>query len=145
VSGSGIASLASKPETLAMCASTPGTCDLDLFAPQGAIDAGDAGLRSLGSVNLGAQRILNATNIQAAGSISGAPAAVGAPPAPAVAANNAATQQTDTQASDIAKANRESRQGILTVEVLATGDGAAPAAEDQEQEDDKKKKKKNKG
>lgn len=124
ISGSGIGILASR-------ADTPSS-DMDLFAPQGAIDAGDAGLRSTGNVNLGARVILNASNIQAGGSVTGAPtvtvpvAPAVAPPAPADArqAESAATAATGA-------ASQDRVQGILTVEVLASGENAAGATGDE--------------
>jgi hypothetical protein len=116
VSGSGIGVLASKPTTPAS--------DLDLFAPQGAIDAGDAGLRSTGNVNLGAQVILNSSNIQAGGAVAGAPAPVASPAPAAAPPSPANTDKGDAAAANAAVANREARQGILTVEVLGgTDDG----------------------
>src|SRR6202034_4166354 len=45
---------------------------VDLIAPVGTVDAGDAGIRATGSVNIAAAVVLNASNITAP-SISGAP------------------------------------------------------------------------
>jgi filamentous hemagglutinin family protein len=130
VSGSGIGVLASRDDTPAS--------DMDLFAPQGAIDAGDAGLRSTGNITLGAQTILNASNIQAAGTVSGAPApAASAAPAPAPTSPTN-TEKGDAQAASALASNRETPLGVLTVEVLESGEAAAePAAE----KDEEKKKK----
>jgi filamentous hemagglutinin family protein len=61
--GSGIAVLNAKSE-------------LDLYAPQGAIDAGEAGIRASGNAFFGAQVIRGADNLQIGGN------AVGAPPPP---------------------------------------------------------------
>ena len=131
VTGSGIGVLASQDDTPA--------ADMDLFAPDGTIDAGDAGLRSTGNINLGAAVILNSSNIQAAGAVSGAPAApaAAAPVAtvtsPTESAGNTAEEATATAAK------QEEALGVLTVEVL---DGeAAPAPEKQESDDERKKKK----
>jgi hypothetical protein len=135
VAGSGIGILASRPDTPAS--------DLDLFAPQGAIDAGDAGLRSTGNVFLGATRILNSANIQAGGTVAGAPAAVAAPAPAAAPSNTAAAQNGEGAAADAATANRGAAQGILTVEVLDIGDGPGSSPDDEQSEDDRKKKKKN--
>lgn len=49
---------------------------LDLYAPQGAIDAGEAGIRAAGNAFFGAQVVRGANDIAVGGS------AVGAPPAP---------------------------------------------------------------
>ncbi len=132
VSGSGIGTLASQIDTPAS--------DLDLFAPQGAIDAGDAGLRSTGNVNLGARVILNASNIQAAGAVAGAPVVV-APAAVAVTpASPVAAQSADATSAGVA-GNREASQGILTVEVLDTGEADAAPADSGEADDEEKRKK----
>ena len=129
VSGSGIGVLASRDDTPAS--------DMDLFAPQGAIDAGDSGLRSTGNVTLGAQTLLNASNIQAAGTVSGAPApAASAAPAPAPTSPTN-TEKGDAQAASALASNRETPLGVLTVEVLESGETAAePAAE---KDEDKRK------
>jgi filamentous hemagglutinin family protein len=124
VAGSGIGVLASRPDTPAS--------DLDLFAPQGAIDAGDAGLRATGNINLGAQVVLNATNIQAGGAVAGVPA-VAPPPASVAPPASAASNQVagDQTAAVGAATSREAPEGILTVEVLAVGAGdCAPQDEE---------------
>lgn len=125
ISGSGIGILASRADTPAS--------DMDLFAPQGAIDAGDAGLRSTGNVNLGARVILNASNITAGGTVTGAPAVAAPAPVAAAPTSPANAQASDEQTAATATgANKESRQGILTVEVLAMGDGEECASGDEE-------------
>jgi hypothetical protein len=120
VSGSGIGVLASRDDTPAS--------DMDLFAPQGAIDAGDAGLRSTGNITLGARTILNASNIQAGGAVAGAPAPVAAPPPAAAPASPTANDKGDAAAAAAAAGNREARQGILTVEVLGGSETEATAS-----------------
>ena len=117
-----------------------------LFAPQGAIDAGDAGLRSTGKLTLGAQTILNATNIQAAGGVTGAPAPV-ASAAPTVAPNSpTSNEKSEAQAATAVTGNRDTALGILTVEVLESGETSPEATtgkdtqKDSEKDDDKKKK-----
>uniref|UniRef100_Q07HW0 Filamentous haemagglutinin family outer membrane protein n=1 Tax=Rhodopseudomonas palustris (strain BisA53) TaxID=316055 RepID=Q07HW0_RHOP5 len=47
--------------------------DVDLIAPSGYVDAGDAGIRSSRNVNIAAVQILNAFNIQAQGATTGVP------------------------------------------------------------------------
>jgi Filamentous haemagglutinin family outer membrane protein len=64
-SGAGIATLNPIPEV------QPG--DIDLIAPLGTIDAGEAGIRVSGNVNLAALQIINAGNIQVQGSATGIP------------------------------------------------------------------------
>jgi filamentous hemagglutinin len=66
VSGSGIAALTAT-------GGSPGT--VDLFAPYGEINAGEAGIRSAGNINLGAHVIVGGENITAGGVTSGVPSA----------------------------------------------------------------------
>ncbi|MFS2054597.1 filamentous hemagglutinin family protein, partial [Variovorax sp. CT11-76] len=47
--------------------------DIDLIAPLGTIDAGEAGIRVSGNVNLAALRVVNAENIQVQGKSTGIP------------------------------------------------------------------------
>mgnify|MGYP001222934180 CR=1 FL=1 len=131
VSGSGIGALASRDDTPAS--------DIDLFAPKGAIDAGDAGLRSTGNITLGAQTILNASNIQAAGTVSGAPAPAASAVPVAIPASPATTEKGDAQAASALASNRESPLGILTVEVLESGEAAAEPASEKDEEKKKKR------
>lgn len=127
VTGSGIGVLASQDDTPAS--------DMDLFAPYGTIDAGDAGLRSTGNINLGASVILNSSNISAAGSVSGAPAA--APAAAPVSTVTSPTETKNTASEEVAAtaSKQEETLGVLTVEVLESVD-TAPTNDD----DEKKKK-----
>ena len=106
---------------------------MSLFAPEGTIDAGDAGLRSTGNITLGARTILNASNIQAGGSVSGAPAPVTAT-AP-VAAVTSPTNNENKALEDAAPAagKRDGAGGMLTVEVLDSEPAADPATLDDEE------------
>ncbi|WP_367870916.1 filamentous haemagglutinin family protein [Luteolibacter sp. Populi] len=53
--------------------------DVDLIAPQGTVDAGDAGIRVSGNLNIAANQVLNAGNISVSGNSAGTPAAPAAP------------------------------------------------------------------
>ncbi|MDP3538836.1 MAG: filamentous hemagglutinin N-terminal domain-containing protein [Azonexus sp.] len=114
VSGSGIGVLASRDDTPAS--------DMDLFAPKGAIDAGDAGLRSTGNITLGARTILNASNIQAGGGVTGAPAPTTTAAPVAAMAPPTSKEDRMLEESPSAAGNRNSAQGMLTVEVLGGDD-----------------------
>jgi hypothetical protein len=110
--------------------------DIDLIAPSGVIDAGDAGIRSTGNLNLAATKILNADNILAGGVTVGAPppAAPSAPPvaapppaappagatAAAAAGNSAAENAADKNARND---QAEGAPSIISVEVLGYGGG----------------------
>lgn len=65
ISGSGIGTLEAFPNAPA--------ANIYVVAPRGTFDAGDAGVRSTGSVEINAAIVLNAGNIVAAGVISGVP------------------------------------------------------------------------
>ena len=47
--------------------------DVYLIAPHGTVDAGDAGLRATGNLNIAALRVLNADNIKVGGTVTGIP------------------------------------------------------------------------
>lgn len=88
--------------------------NVDLIAPTGAIDAGDAGIRSTGRLNVAAQQILNASNIQASGGSTGTPAptvsvpSIGvAPPPPPQQGNSAHADAEKERERDKAKAEEE--------------------------------------
>jgi filamentous hemagglutinin family protein len=112
--------------------------NLDLIAPTGVIDAGDAGIRATGNLNLAATRILNANNIAVGGTTSGAPPAPPPPAAPNVsgataassasAGNNASAQAATKPPSERPK---DEAPSVISVEVLGYGGGDAPA-EDEE-------------
>lgn len=112
--------------------------NVDLIAPEGVIDAGDAGIRSTGNLNLAATRVLNANNIAAGGSTSGAPPAPPPPAAPNVsgataasaasAGNNASAQAATKTPSDQPK---EEAPSVISVEVLGYGGGDGKAEEDE--------------
>ena len=103
--------------------------DVDLIAPQGFVDAGDAGIRSTGNLTIAATAVLNASNIQVAGSASGVPSA----PSISVPSIGALTQpqqqptggdaasQAAKEAQKQAAEQQEQLPSIVTVEVLGYG------------------------
>ncbi len=105
--------------------------DVDLIAPTGTVDAGDAGIRSSGNLNIAALHVLNASNIQAGGASVGVPVtAVAAPNLAGLTAASSAAGAQQNAASDAAKQTNGGQQtgaqdlpSIITVEVLGYGGG----------------------
>jgi len=122
--GAGIATLAPLPEV------PPG--DIDLLAPLGTIDAGEAGIRVSGNVNIGALHVVNAENIQVQGKSSGLPVVaavnVGALTNASAAASSAAAAAQDVMQRDRAEA-RKALPSVFTVRVLGFGNEPAQGGE----------------
>ena len=104
--------------------------NVDLIAPTGVIDAGNAGIRSTGNLNLAAVQVLNASNIQAGGATSGAPTVAVAAPnlaglsaasSAAGAGDQAANQQVNQQ--DQNQQNQSTGDSVITVSVIGYGGG----------------------
>ncbi|HVU24583.1 MAG TPA: filamentous hemagglutinin family protein [Opitutus sp.] len=101
--------------------------DVDLIAPVGTIDAGDAGIRVSGNLNVSALQVVNSANIQVSGSSVGTPV-VAAPNIGGLVAAASTTAAAASAASDVAKQNQQAAQpaqlpSIITVEVLGYGGG----------------------
>ena len=112
-SGAGIATLQPLPGIAAG--------DVDLIAPLGTIDAGEAGIRVAGNLNLAAEHIANAANLTVGGTSKGVPTisiaslgAVAAASASAGAATNAAQNTATSHA-------QEQEPSLLEVDVLSVG------------------------
>ncbi|KAF1047991.1 MAG: hypothetical protein GAK35_00411 [Herbaspirillum frisingense] len=119
--GAGIATLAPIAEV------PPG--DVDLIAPLGTIDAGEAGIRVSGNVNVAALQVVNAANIQVQGKSTGLPVIaavnIGALTNASAAASSAAMAAQDAVSRERAAA-RQNLPSVFTVRVLGFGgDGAA--------------------
>ncbi|HYR57936.1 MAG TPA: filamentous hemagglutinin family protein, partial [Chthoniobacteraceae bacterium] len=102
--------------------------DVDLIAPAGVVDAGDAGIRATGNLNIAATRVLNADNIQVGGTSTGVPAApvVAAPNLGGITAGSSAAASATAAAGDQSAQRREAppqeeAPSIITVEVLDLG------------------------
>jgi filamentous hemagglutinin family protein len=117
-SGAGIGTLAPIPDI------PPG--NVNLIAPLGTIDAGEAGIRASGNANLAARVIVNAANISVAGKTTGVPTIV-SPNVAAITAASNAVGSTSNVAQEVVKqqtnANQQESQSVIIVEVLGYGGG----------------------
>jgi hypothetical protein len=121
--GAGIGTLNPIPQV------APG--DINLVAPLGTVDAGSAGIRVSGNLNIAALHVLNAANIQVQGSSAGVPTAPAVDVGALTTAGNAA-------GSGVAAAENAGKTGaanalpsIWIVEILGYGgDGSAPPPPD---------------
>jgi filamentous hemagglutinin len=115
--------------------------NVDLIAPKGFVDAGDAGIRVTGNLNIAAQVVLNSSNISAGGTTSGAaPAGVSAPSVTAV--TSASNSGAAAAATTVAKPEQGNTAGdqqpaaealsVITVEVVGYGGGGEVDEEDKE-------------
>jgi len=106
--------------------------DVDLIAPKGTVNAGDAGIRA-GNLNIAAQVVLGADNISVSGSSAGTPVAdTSAVTAASSGASNAGGDVSSTTAAlsqnlaDAARAAEELKQAFkptfITAEVVGHGD-----------------------
>lgn len=104
---------------------------LDLLAFKGEVNAGDAGIRVLGDVNIAALRVVNADNIQVQGKTTGlattAPVNIGALTDASAAASQAATAAQEVVKRERAAA-RQALPSVFTVRVRVLGFGNEPGA-----------------
>ena len=119
-SGAGIATLNPIPQVPAG--------NIDLIAPLGTIDAGEAGIRVSGNINLAALQVLNAANIQVQGTSTGISTVQAPNISGALAASNttAATQQTGLPA----QSGNNGQPSVVIVEVLGYGGGGEDGSPD---------------
>jgi len=122
-SGAGIATLNPIPEV------PPG--DVDLIAPLGTIDAGEAGIRVSGNINIAALHVVNAANIQVQGKSAGLPV-VAAVNVSALTSASAAASAAANSAQDVTRqqqaAARNALPSVITVQVLGFGGEVLPGS-----------------
>ena len=95
--------------------------DIDLIAPLGTVDAGEAGIRVSGSVNVAALQVLNADNIQVQGDSAGIPVVAAVNVGALTSASQAASSAV-TAAEQVNQAARRNLPSIISVEILGYGD-----------------------
>ena len=114
ISGSGIAALRANPDV------TPG--NVDLIAPRGTVDAGEAGIRALANLNIAARQVAGADNIQVGGQAAGLPVAdtsgIGAAVASAAAAGTGKASEDAFKNADAL----DDQQTNVEVDVLGFGE-----------------------
>ncbi|TWT12543.1 filamentous haemagglutinin family protein [Reyranella sp. CPCC 100927] len=123
--GAGIATLNPIPGV------APG--DVDLIAPLGTIDAGEAGIRA-GNVNVAALQILNAANIQAQGTTTGVPTAQAPNIASLTEASSVAGAAAQQAATTPKQANAAALPSIIIVEVLGYGGAGSEGGQPNDRE-----------
>jgi hypothetical protein len=111
--GAGIATLNPIPQV------PPG--DIDLVAPLGTIDAGEAGIRVSGNLNIAALHVLNAANIQVQGKSTGVPVAAAPDIGALAAAGNAAGAAQAAGANSVKQHQQTVQPSIWIVEILGYG------------------------
>ncbi|MBX3739746.1 MAG: filamentous hemagglutinin family protein [Akkermansiaceae bacterium] len=117
--------------------------NVDLIAPNGFVDAGDAGIRSAGNLNISASQVLNAGNISTGGTSTGTPAVVSVstsmgglttattPPAPPAATDSQLPQETIPEPISTEEIGTD-----ISVEIIGYGGNY----DDEDDEDEKRRK-----
>lgn len=115
IAGSGIAALRANPDV------EPG--NVDLIAPRGTVNAGEAGIRALANLNIAAQQVSGADNIQVGGHSTGLPVAdTSGASAAAAASATAGTGKSSDDAMRNIDAMADNDVANIDVEVLGFGD-----------------------
>jgi hypothetical protein len=104
--------------------------ELDLIAPVGTVNFGDAGVRVSGDFNVAARFVLNADNLVAKGEVKGVPKD---PPQIGPLPNPTKDEAAAGAAKDATQQQTSGRPSVIIVEVLGYGggDGDAPKNDDQ--------------
>ncbi len=115
VSGAGIGALITLP------GQDPSKSNVSLVAPHGTVDAGAAGIRVAGDINIVALQVLNAFNVQVGGTTTGIPTVQGPPVAALTSAGNTAGAAQHPQLPG--QSNDSKQPSVVIVEVIGYGGG----------------------
>lgn len=112
VAGSGIRTISTGKSI------TPG--DVDLIAPAGFVNAGDAGIGSSGNLNIAAQQVVGLDNIQVGGTSTGVPPETGGLGASLSGVTSSANSSTSAASSSVADAaSQEKNQATMADAALS--------------------------
>jgi hypothetical protein len=96
--------------------------DVNLIAPRGTVNAGDAGVRVSGNLNIAALFVLNANNFQVSGEIKGLPPKESSITPLKLDGGDASKAATDA-AKDVTQPGKAQQTSVIIVEVLGYGGG----------------------
>jgi len=96
--------------------------DIDLLAPLGTIDAGEAGIRVSGNVNIAALQVVNAANIQVQGEATGIPVVAAVNTGALTAASSAASTASQVVDEVVRQGSSQRRPSVFSVQVLGFGE-----------------------
>ncbi|WP_176454749.1 filamentous haemagglutinin family protein [Tardiphaga sp. OK246] len=104
--------------------------DVNLIAPRGTVNAGDAGVRVSGNLNIAALFVLNANNFQVSGEIKGLPPKESSITPLKLEGGDASKAATDA-AKDVTQPGKAQQTSVIIVEVLGYGgDGGSTRQEE---------------
>jgi hypothetical protein len=120
--GSGIRTIQTEPTTPAG--------NVDLIAPEGTVDAGDAGIGASGNINIAARSVIGATNINFGGTATGVPAQVSGIGASLAGASSASSSTSNAASNALAASTAEkdaaaplAQTALTWLDVFVTGLG----------------------
>ncbi|WP_213285445.1 filamentous haemagglutinin family protein [Bradyrhizobium sp. sGM-13] len=110
--------------------------DVHLIAPEGTVNAGDAGVRVSGNLYIGALFVLNANNFQVSGEVKGLPAKESSTTPLKLEGGDASQKAAIDAAKDVTQSGGGQQPSVIIVEVLGFGGGGgdAPVNQDEQQE-----------